>query len=793
MRVSETWLREFVNPPLDTDGLVRQLTMAGLEVDAVDKVAGDFHGVVVGAIVALDPHPDADRLRICQLDVGRDAPLQIVTGAANVYVGMRVPVALDGAHLPGDIRIKPSKLRGAPSFGMLCSEKELGMSEVADGVMDLPPDAPVGEDIRVYLHLDDAVIEVDLTPNRADCLGVVGVARELAALNGIAWSGLDVPPVAVGHQETLPVSVTAPAECPRYLGRLIKGVDPRAATPLWMAERLRRAGLRSLGPVVDVTNYVLLEMGQPLHAFDAAKLQGGICVRKALAGEKLALLNEQTITLQSNALVIADDAQALALAGVMGGQDSAVGDATRDIFLECAFFAPAAMMGEARRYGLHTDSSHRFERGVDPDMQQRAMERATQLIISLAGGSAGPVVEQTSAAHVPSRQPIALREQQISKILGLSLAKERVAALLRGLHMEVQESANGWLVTPSSFRFDVAIEADLIEEIGRVYGYDALPRCVPAMGGAMRDAAEGLLPLERLQDALVDRGYQEAITYSFVDPAMQQALAPDEAPILLKNPIASDMSAMRTNLWAGLLHAAQHNHARQENRVRLFESGLRFRGDLAQIRQEPGLAGLAMGPVWPAQWAEKARAVDFFDVKADVETLLSLTGRAGSFRFQAAEHPALHPGQSAAILDSEGRHAGWLGMLHPRLQKAFEFAGSVFLFELELAALQAKRLPAFRPLSRFPSVRRDLALLVDASVAAGRLLDTIQQMANPLIQNVSVFDVYSGAGVESGQKSLALTLVLQDSRDTLTDVAVDAVVNEVLAKLEHGVGAKLRA
>ncbi|TAN51088.1 MAG: phenylalanine--tRNA ligase subunit beta [Methylococcaceae bacterium] len=792
MRVSEIWLREFVNPPLDTDGLVKQLTMAGLEVDAVEPVAGEFQRVVIGEIASLDPHPDADRLRICRLNVGQSEPLQVVTGAQNVYVGMRVPVALDGAQLPGGITIKPSKLRGVPSHGMLCSEKELGMAEAAEGVMDLPQEAPVGGDIRAYLQLDDRVIEVELTPNRADCLSVEGVAREVAALNGMVCTPLAVAETAITHGDTWTVTVSAPVECPCYLGRLIKGVDSTAITPLWMAERLRRAGLRSLGPVVDVTNYVLLEMGQPLHAFDAAKVQGGIHVRKALAGETLALLNEQTIKLDANTLVIADAGSPLALAGIMGGKTSAVSDDTADIFLECAFFDPAAMMGEARRYGLHTDSSHRFERGVDPAMQQRAIERATQLILSLAGGQAGPITEQTSAAQLPASHTIELRAAKLGKILGLSLATAQVSDLLRRLGMTVEATDAGWRVTPPSYRFDVAIEVDLIEEIARIYGYDRLPRQVPVMGNALLDAPEGQLPLDRSKDLLVDRGYQEAITYSFVDPAMQQALTPDEPCIALKNPISADLAVMRTQLWAGLLHAARHNQARQEHRIRLFESGLRFQGTLADIRQEPCLAGLALGPVWPQQWADKARAVDFYDVKADVEALLSLTGRADAFQFQAAQHPALHPGQSAAIVDDAGRRIGWLGLLHPHLEKTFDFTGNVFLFELELAALSEKRLPSFHLLSRFPSMRRDLALVIDAQLAAGHVQNAILTMGNALIQSVCVFDVYSGPGVESGSKSLALTLLLQDTQDTLTDERVDTVITDVLEKLHRDFGAKLR-
>lgn len=790
MQISEAWLRELVNPSVDTAELVAQLTMAGLEVDSVAPAAAEFSNVVVAEVVSLVQHPNADKLRVCQVNVGEAEPIQIVCGASNVREGLKIPAALIGAVLPGDFKIKKSKLRGELSFGMLCSEKELGLADDADGLMELPDSAPVGMDIREYLLLNDTVIEVDLTPNRADCLSVEGIAREVAVLNKATLNPVVVDEFTVSHQDVLDVQVDAPEDCPRYLGRLIKNVNPQAETPMWMQEKLRRSGIRSLGPLVDVTNYVLVELGQPLHAFDAAKLQGGIVVRKSRQGEELQLLNDQTVKLDGEALVIADQQQALALAGVMGGESSAVSDDTQDIFLECAFFNPTSIAGKARQFGLHTDSSHRFERGVDFTLQQRAIDRATQLILELCGGEAGPVAEVSSDAHLPERNAVQLRRERIKKILGLSIDDEQVAAIFNGLGMQVDANADGWEITPPGCRFDIAIEADLIEEIGRIYGYNNLPNSSLLMRSELGKAPEAVLPQDRAKDLLVDRGYQEAITYSFVDEEIQHAIAPDDEFIRLQNPISSELSVMRTTLWCGLLNAALYNTKRQQNRVRLFESGLRFIKQDGETLQQPMLAGLALGGVNAEQWGEKSRKVDFFDVKADLEALFGLTGCAVSFK--AETHAALHPGQSARLYNNRGEALGWLGMLHPTLEKQLGFDSQVFLFELALDKILEKQVPAFKPLSRYPSVRRDMAVIVEDKVTSAEIIACIEGCNEETIQAVRIFDIYRGPGVEDGYKSVALSLNLQDYSQTLTDSEIDAIFGRVLQTLMTELSAKLR-
>lgn len=790
MQVSEAWLRELVNPSVDTATLVAQLTMAGLEVDAVTPVAAQFSGVVVAEVLETVQHPNADKLRVCRVNVGQAEPLQIVCGASNVRPGLKVPAALIGAVLPGDFKIKESKLRGELSFGMLCSEKELGLAETSSGLMELSADAPVGTNIREYLMLDDNVIELGLTPNRADCLSVEGVAREMAVLSKLPFNAVAVEPVSVEHQETLEIKVEAPDACPVYLGRLIKNIDPNAVTPLWMQERLRRSGVRSLSPVVDVTNYVLLELGQPLHAFDAAKLAAPIVVRNSRAGESLALLNDQTISLDGEALVIADQNQALALAGVMGGKDSAVSSETRDIFLECAFFAPIAVAGKARQFGLHTDSSHRFERGVDFTLQQKAIERATQLVVAIAGGSAGPVTAVTAEDRMPARAAVKLRAERIKKVLGIAFGNAEVHALFQGLGMRVAAVADGWEITPPAFRFDIAIEEDLLEEIGRIYGYDNLPSSSLLMRTELGKAPESSLPLARLQDCLVDRGYQEAITYSFVDEAMQNAVAPGEAFIRIQNPISQELAVMRTTLWCGLLNAALYNINRQQNRVRLFETGLRFFYRDGRIQQSKTLAGLALGGVHAEQWGGKSRKVDFFDVKADVEALLALN--AHEMTFSPAQHPALHPGQTAEIRNAEGAAVGLIGMLHPTLEKQLGFDSPVFLFELSQDAVLARAVPKFAPLSKFPSVRRDMALIIDDAVSASAVVECISSCGEAAIREVQIFDVYRGQGVAEGSKSVALSLILQDFSQTLTEAEIDAIFRRVLDALAAKLDAKLR-
>jgi phenylalanyl-tRNA synthetase beta chain len=791
MRFSEAWLREYANPSISTAELVHQVTMAGLEVDSAEPAAGAFTGVVVGEILEAAPHPQADRLRVCLVAWGDGGPLQIVCGAPNARAGLKAPLALEGAELPGGLAIKRSELRGVASFGMLCSSKELAIDEGAAGLMELPADAPVGADLRGYLKLDDTLIEVDLTPNRADCLSVEGIAREVALLNGLDLNAPPLQPVAVTSDATLPISVEAPEACPRYLGRYIQGVSRSAPTPLWMKERLRRSGLRSLDAVVDVTNYVLLELGQPLHAFDAAKLDGGIRVRYAAAGEKLKLLNDQELELHDDVLVIADERKALALAGIMGGSDSSVSEATADIFLECAFFSPVAIMGKARRYGLSTDSSHRFERGVDPELQARAIERASELILAIAGGEAGPIVAAVSAAHLPKREPILLRAGRISRLLGLDIEPARVADILTRLGFKPEPTGEGWRVTPPGFRFDIAIEADLIEELGRVYGYDHLPRRHPVIPAAMRPVSEALLELDRAKNVLVDRGYQEAITYSFVEEGLQKLIEPEIPHLPLKNPLSAELAVMRTTLWAGLLDAALKNTYRQQNRVRLFESGLIFINLPSGLEQKKSIAGLALGSVNAEQWGEPQRKVDFYDIKADVEALAKLTGRADKLSFSAGQHPALHPGQTAEI-SLAGERLGWIGMLHPRLEKQLGFEQNVFLFELDQDVLLNRAVHRFKSLSKFPSVRRDIAVIVANAITVDGLVACARSLGGGLLRDLVVFDVYCGQGVEAGKKSVALGLMWQDDAETLTDARVDQAVARVVAGLAEQFDARLR-
>ena len=791
MRFSEAWLREWVNPEIDTERLAEQLTMAGLEVESVEPAAPPFSGVRIGRVLDMEPHPDADKLRVCSVDVGEGEPLRIVCGAANVEAGMRVPVATVGGALPGDFRIKQARLRGVESFGMICSAAELGLAETSSGIMSLPSDAPVGADLRGFLGLDDACIEVDLTPNRGDCLSVAGLAREVGAINSQPVKPPTMEPVPSGFEATFPVRLEAPDACPRYVCRIVRGIDPQASTPQWMRERLRRSGIRSLGPVVDVTNYVLLELGQPMHGFDLDRVNGEIRVRTAGTGEHLKLLNGEEIALREDVLVIADARAPLALAGIMGGEPSAVTEATTDVLLESAFFVPTAIIGKARSYGLHTDSSHRFERGVDPELQVRAMERATALLLEIVGGTAGPVMEAV-AEGFSSRQPtVRLRRERLARVLGVQIDEASVTDILSRLGMAVDVTPGGWQVTPPSARFDIGREEDLIEEVGRIYGYNRIPAASGSSGISVTTQAEAAFDLGRARQLLVALDYQEVITYSFVAPELALAMAPDSDPIRLANPLSTDMAVMRPSLWGGLIETAKYNRARQQERIRIFESGLRFISDGIEIKQERSIAGLLQGAAYPEQWGMASRSADFFDLKADVEALLALAGLAEACVFVRGEHPALHPGQSARVMRGS-REVGWLGLIHPRLEKSLDIGTRVFVFELHLSELNREKLPYFNPVSRFPAIRRDLAVVVGNQVSFAELKACAEAAAPPIVQDIRLFDVYTGENIESNRKSLALSLILQDSSRTLTDEDVNAATTAILGALEKELDAKLR-
>lgn len=791
MKFSEQWLREWVNPAVDTRELADQLTMAGLEVDAIDPVAGEFSGVVVGLIAAAEPHPDADKLRVCQVDDGSGELLQVVCGAPNARPGLKAPFARVGALLPGDFKIKKARLRGIESCGMLCSGDELRLSDQTDGLLELAEDAPVGSDLRGWLNLDDVTIELGLTPNRADCLSIAGIAKEVAVLNRGVSAGPAIAPVAPVMDETFPVALEAAADCPRYVGRVIRDIDPGRPTPAWMVERLSRSGIRSIDPVVDITNYVLLELGQPMHAFDLSTLQGGIRVRRANPGEPLELLDGQTLELSAADLVIADQQRAIALAGIMGGKATAVSATTRHIFLESAFFTPHSLAGRARGYGLHTDSSHRFERGVDPALQAQAMERATALMLSIVGGRPGPLIDISDAEHLPSPSAVRLRRARVARVLGLELPDAEIERILSQLGLVISTADDGWLARPPSWRFDLRIEADLLEELARIYGYNQLPVRILDTALDFAPQVETDTSAAALRQQLVARGYQETITYSFVEPALQAALDPNCEPVALTNPISADMSVMRSTLWAGLLRAAEYNCKRQQSRLRLFETGLRFVPGAEGLQQIPSLALLLSGRREPESWTGGSDNVDFFDLKGDVEALLQLAGVAGECSFSAAEHPSLHPGQCAAV-HRQGRCVGYLGQLHPRLQRELDLPQPVFLAELNLDSFQNAALPRFRELSRFPEVRRDLALLVPRDLPAQTVLDAAREAAGSNLQDLRLFDIYEGKGIDPQRKSLALGLTFRHTSRTLNDEEINTAVNAVVEYLANRYEATLR-
>ncbi len=784
MKFSENWLREYVNPALDSAALGHVLTMAGLEVEALEAVAPDFNLVVIAHILSAEKHPDADRLQVLRVDVGQAEPLQIVCGATNARPGLKAPCALVGALLPG-FNIKQAKVRGVESFGMMCSAKELGLAEEASGLLELPEDAPVGQDVREYFDLNDQQFELKLTPNRSDCLSVAGIARDVAALTGSPLSLPVAKTVAVTSPQQKQVRVTESQACPRYCGRVINGVNAQAATPAWMVRRLERSGLRSISAVVDITNYVLLEMGQPLHAFDLAKLAGDVEVRFARPGEKIGLLNEQVAELQDDMLVIVDNSGAIALAGIMGGSATAVSDSTTDVFLESAFFVPAVITGKARRLGFSTDSSYRFERGVDFAATRQSLERATALILEICGGNAGDVVEHL--AQLPARNPVRLRVSKASAVLGIAFDQQGIADLLTRLQFQYTVANDEFLVTPPSYRFDISIEEDLIEEVVRLHGYEHVPALPPQSDLNMLPADEAQLGVAGLRQLLAAADYQEAITYSFVDASWERDLMGNASAIALQNPIASNMSVMRSGLWGGLLDALQYNLNRKQERVRLFEVGACFYQQDGRYQQVMRVGGLCYGDAVPEQWADSSRAVDFYDVKADVERLAG-----GNARFVAAQHPALHPGQTAQVL-LQGKAIGWIGTLHPRWQQHYGLPRCPVLFELELAALTGKQVPTFAEVPKFPPIRRDLAVVVDDNVAVQDMLEAMRNSENALISEIALFDVYRGKGVPENKKSLAFLVLMQDTQKTLTDSDADSAMENLLKILSQEFDATLRS
>ncbi|MDE2257088.1 MAG: phenylalanine--tRNA ligase subunit beta [Xanthomonadaceae bacterium] len=790
MKFPESWLREFVDPPVDRDELCRRLTMAGLEVEVVDALGAGLDGVVVGEIVDCASHPNADKLRVCQVSIGKDAPLQIVCGAPNARAGLKAPLATIGAQLPNGIEIKKAALRGVESNGMLCSAQELALDADASGLLELPADAPVGKRLAEYLALPDARIELKLTPNRPDCLGLRGLAHDVAALFDVAVNEASATPVAAVSAASREVHLDAGAECPRYVGRVIEGVQAAAKSPLWLAERLRRSGIRPISAIVDVTQYVMLELGQPMHAYDMAALDGAIQVRRARADETVKLLDGNEHTLAPDFLVIADGKNAVGLAGIMGGFDSRVVDATRDIFLEAAHFAPAAIMGRARKLGLHTDASHRFERGVDSELPRLAMERATRLILDICGGKPGPVVETTLADALPKAVPLKLRRARLARVLGIDIADAEVERILGKLDMRVEKTAEGWRVTPPSRRFDIAIEEDLIEEIARIHGYDRVPRHAPGGELHLHLPSEAELSPARLRAQLAARGYREAICMSFVARDLLERWSLDGGSVALANPLSTDLAVMRTSLLPGLVEALKYNRNRQQERVRLFETGLVFRTD-GELKQIPRLAAVACGRAAPEGWATAKRDVDFFDLKADLETLVALAGGDRKSMFESASEPWLHPGRSAwALID--GKLAAIVGMLHPRLLKTLDLDCDVYVFEADLAVLTAGKVPRSKPISVFPMLRRDIAVVVPEAIDYAAIESCVREAVGQHLTEVIVFDRYSGQNLGSGTKSLAIGLILQDDSRTLTVEDADRCVAQAVAVLESQCQAKLR-
>ncbi|MCH6565668.1 MAG: phenylalanine--tRNA ligase subunit beta [Proteobacteria bacterium] len=788
MIISENWLREWVNPGIDSSQLIEQLTMVGLEVKTVEPASTKLENVIVGEVLAVEPHPEADKLSLCQVSNGKNT-VEVVCGASNARQGLKVAFAQIGAALPG-LKVKKVKIRGVESNGMLCSASELGIAEISDGIIELPADAPSGTSIYEYLGLDDNLIELELTPNRGDCISLAGVAREVSAINNVDLKDASGKIIKATIEDDFPVEILAPEACPHYVGRIINNIDPSARTPVWMQEKLRRSGLRPISPVVDVTNFVMMELGQPMHGFDFDKLEGGIRVRWAKAGEKFTLLDQSEIECGSDLLVIADQRKAVALAGIMGGLHSSVQHDTKNIFLEAAFFTPFELAGKARRYGMNTDSSHRFERGVDPGLQVRAMHRATELLLDIVGGEAGPVIDAEIPESMPVRSPVSLRYARVKRLLGIAISEEDVVKILESLNMRVEQQEQGWLVVPPSYRFDISIEADLIEEIGRLVGYNNIPGTREAAHSRMESFSETQLGINEIKEALVRQGFYEAVTYSFVSPETQAILDPHQETLALSNPISADMSVMRTRLLPGLIQALRYNINRQQQRIRLFETGLCFIPESDGLQQKTHIAAVITGSRDNEGWLSRSEAVDFYDIKGYLESILRLSDQS-KYQFVKTSNPILHPGQGADVMYNN-QQIGFIGALHPAVMPRLDLVQPVFLFELELAPILRSKLPNFVEMSKFPSIRRDIAITVDTDISVQSLIDCTYSIKSKILQEVFVFDVYTGKELRNNRKSVALGLILQDFSRTLVDGDVDKIVVKILNQLKKQYNAILR-
>lgn len=787
MIISESWLREWVSPDITTQTIADTLTMAGLEVDSVQYLGDSFSGVVVGEIVDIAPHPDADKLKVCQVMGHENSPIQVVCGAPNAREGIKVPFATVGAKLPNDIKIKKAKLRGVQSLGMLCGAVELGFEAVDDGLWELNADAEVGQSLIDYLALNDALIDVDLTPNRSDCLSILGIAHELGALTESNVSKINIEPLAYDIQHSPTVNIEATTACPRYCAQIFSELLQQAETPLWLSERLRRSGLAVRHPVVDITNYVMLELGQPMHAFDADKVTGGITVRFARSGEDIHLLNDQLVKLDERSLIIADESGPIALAGIMGGKSTAVSDDTKRIILESAYFAPEFIAGKARQFGLHTDSSHRFERGVDYNLPEQALARAGRLISEVCGAKVGPICAQTTRA-LPSPMTVELHFENVERQLGCRISASLCQSILERLQFSVLKRDDKMisLSVPSS-RFDITIEADLIEEIARVYGYNNIPSKPLPANLTVPEHQESVKSLLSIKQLLVAKGYSEVITYSFVDPEIQALISPNEHAVDVLNPISNDLSQMRMSLLPGLLTSALHNIKRQQSRVALFESGLTFVVKSGKLLQNPTVAGLLYGARFNESWNLPKDDIDFYDIKAHVESLFS----EDVLNFEVFQHPALHPGQSAAIIKGS-KMIGVLGALHPSLVKALGLIKVPYVFELDQAQLLNRDLARASVVPKFPEVRRDVAVVIDQSIPVGDLIERLKSSVGSELVNVNVFDIYQGKGVDPERKSVALGLTFQDKTRTLTEEEINTLLNQCIDLLKSSFSADLR-